>query len=87
MEKEEKSKIIENFRINEKDSGSVEVQVALLTARINHLTEHLNNHPKDFHSRRGLLKMVGKRRRLLRYLMNRKPDVYKDLISKLNLRR
>ncbi|HEU25080.1 MAG: 30S ribosomal protein S15 [Mesoaciditoga sp.] len=87
MEKEEKSKIIENFRINEKDSGSVEVQVALLTARINHLTEHLSNHPKDFHSRRGLLKMVGKRRRLLRYLMNRKPDVYKDLISKLNLRR
>ncbi|MCL4408043.1 MAG: 30S ribosomal protein S15 [Thermotogae bacterium] len=87
MEREEKQNIIESFRLNERDNGSVEVQIALLTSRINHLTQHLNSNPKDFHSRRGLLKMVGKRRRLLRYLMNRKPDVYKELISKLNLRR
>lgn len=87
MEKEEKNSIIESYRINERDNGSVEVQVALITSRINHLSQHLSTNPKDFHSRRGLLKMVGKRRRLLRYLMNNKPDVYKELISKLNLRR
>ncbi len=87
MEKEDKRKIVEAYRIHEGDTGSVEVQVAILTARIAHLTEHLKAHPKDFHSRRGLLKMVGKRRRLLRYLRNRKPTVYKELISKLNLRR
>ncbi len=87
MEKEDKRKIVEAYRIHEGDTGSVEVQVAILTARIAHLTEHLKAHPKDFHSRRGLLKMVGKRRRLLRYLRDRKPTVYKELISKLNLRR
>ncbi len=87
MNKEEKEKIIESYKIHEGDTGSVEVQVALLTARIAHLTEHLKIHPKDFHSRRGLLKMVGKRRRLLRYLRERKPTVYKELIAKLNLRR
>ncbi len=87
MEKEDKKKIVEAYRLHEGDTGSVEVQVAILTARISHLTEHLKVHPKDFHSRRGLLKMVGKRRRLLRYLRDRKPAVYKELIAKLNLRR
>ncbi len=87
MEKKEKEKIIEVYRLHEGDTGSAEVQVALLTVRISHLTEHLKVHPKDFHSRRGLLKMVGKRRRLLRYLRDRKPAVYKELIAKLNLRR
>lgn len=87
MEREEKNGIIESYRINERDNGSVEVQIALITSRINHLSQHLSTNPKDFHSRRGLLKMVGKRRRLLRYLMSNKPDVYKELISKLNLRR
>ncbi|WP_456398969.1 30S ribosomal protein S15 [Mesoaciditoga sp.] len=87
MDKQEKEKIIESYRIHEGDTGSVEVQVALLTSRISHLTEHLKTHPKDFHSRRGLLKMVGKRRRLLRYLRERKPTVYKELIAKLKLRR
>ncbi len=87
MEKKEKEKIIEAYRLHEGDTGSAEVQVALLTVRISHLTEHLKVHPKDFHSRRGLLKMVGKRRRLLRYLRDRKPAVYKELIGKLNLRR
>ncbi len=87
MEKKEKEKIIEAYRLHEGDTGSAEVQVALLTVRISHLTEHLKVHPKDFHSRRGLLKMVGKRRRLLRYLRDRKPTVYKELIGKLNLRR
>ncbi len=87
MERNEKERIIETYQLHEGDTGSVEVQVALLTARIAHLTEHLKVHPKDFHSRRGLLKMVGKRRRLLRYLRERKPNVYKELIAKLNLRR
>jgi|UniRef100_A0A7V3RDM4 small subunit ribosomal protein S15 len=87
MEREEKTKIIESYKIHERDTGSVEVQIALLTTRINHLTLHLKENPKDFHSRRGLLKMVGKRRRLLRYLMNRKPEVYKEIIASLNLRR
>ncbi len=87
MERPEKNGIIESYKIHEGDTGSVEVQVALLTARIKHLTEHLKAHPKDFHSRRGLLKMVGKRRRLLRYLRERKPSVYKELITRLELRR
>ncbi|HBJ81142.1 MAG TPA: 30S ribosomal protein S15 [Pseudothermotoga sp.] len=86
MNQEEKKKIIEQFRINEKDTGSAEVQVAILTARIRHLTEHLKAHPKDFHSRRGLMKMVGRRRKLLRYLRKSNPESYKSLIEKLNLR-
>jgi len=87
VDKEQKQQIIEQFRINEKDTGSVEVQIALLTARINHLTEHLKVHPKDFHSRRGLMKMVGRRRKMLRYLKRVNPESYRNLIEKLNLRK
>ncbi|MGJ8454305.1 30S ribosomal protein S15 [Pseudothermotoga sp. U03pept] len=87
MDQREKQQIIEQFRINEKDTGSVEVQVAILTARIRHLTEHLKNHPKDFHSRRGLMKMVGRRRKFLKYLRKANPDSYRVLIEKLNLRK
>ncbi|KAF2955526.1 30S ribosomal protein S15 [Marinitoga sp. 38H-ov] len=86
LDPEIKNKVIEEFKINEKDTGSVEVQIALLTARIRHLTEHLKTHPKDFHSRRGLMKMVGKRRKMLKYLRKERPEVYKELISKLGIR-
>lgn len=87
MNQEEKQRIIEEFRISEKDTGSVEVQVAILTARIRHLTEHLKLHPKDFHSRRGLMKMVGRRRKFLKYLRKSNPESYKSLIEKLGLRK
>ena len=87
MDKESKAQIIKEFQIHEGDTGSVEVQVALLTARIRHLTDHLKKHPKDYHSRRGLMKMVGRRRKLLKYLRRRKPEVYKELIEKLGLRK
>ena len=82
-----KKEIIEKYGRSETDTGSPEVQVALLTARINHLTEHLRTHKKDFHSRRGLLKLVGQRRGLLDYI--RKQDVvkYRALISELGLRK
>lgn len=85
--KDEKSPIIEKFRIHEKDTGSTEVQVAILTERINRLTEHFKENKKDFHSRRGLLKMVGKRRRLLNYLSRENQEKYKEVIEKLGLRR
>jgi small subunit ribosomal protein S15 len=87
VDKEQKQQIIEQFKISEKDTGSVEVQIALLTSRINHLTEHLKVHPKDFHSRRGLMKMVGRRRKMLRYLKRANPESYRNLIEKLNLRK
>ncbi len=87
MEPEKKEQIIKEFQIHEGDTGSVEVQVALLTARIRHLTEHLKKHPKDYHSRRGLMKMVGRRRKFLKYLRKKKPEVYKELIEKLGLRK
>ncbi|MCD6363625.1 MAG: 30S ribosomal protein S15 [Synergistetes bacterium] len=87
LSKEEKESIIKEYRIHESDTGSPEVQVALLTARIRHLTEHLKQHPKDFHSRRGLFKMVGKRRRLLAYLKDKDPRRYFELIRRLGLRR
>jgi len=87
VDKEQKQQIIEQFKISEKDTGSVEVQIALLTARINHLTGHLKVHPKDFHSRRGLMKMVGRRRKMLRYLKRANPESYRNLIEKLNLRK
>jgi small subunit ribosomal protein S15 len=87
VDKEQKQQIIEQFKISEKDTGSVEVQIALITARINHLTEHLKVHPKDFHSRRGLMKMVGRRRKMLRYLKRANPESYRNLIEKLNLRK
>lgn len=84
---EQKKEIIATNRRDDKDTGSPEVQVALLTVRINELTEHLRTHTKDFHSRRGLLMMVGKRRRLLQYLNKVNHDRYKSLIEKLGLRR
>ena len=87
MTKERKNEILTSFARADKDTGSVEVQVALLTERINELTEHLKVHKKDNHSRRGLLIMVGKRKRLLRYLESKDVERYSDLISKLNLRK
>jgi len=85
--KEEKKVIIENFRIHESDTGSPEVQIAMLTKRINQLTEHLKQHKKDFHSRRGLLQMVGKRRALLNYLKEKDIERYRNLLEKLELRK
>lgn len=82
-----KQEIILSFGQTENDTGSPAVQVALLTARINHLTEHFKVHAKDFHSRRGLLKMVGKRKALLNYIKNRDIDEYRELIAKLGLRK
>jgi len=84
---EAKTKMIEEFRIHERDTGSADVQIALLTQRINHLTEHLQKNLKDHSSRRGLLKMVGQRRRLLDYLHNADADRYRALTSKLKLRK
>jgi small subunit ribosomal protein S15 len=84
---ESKSKTIAEFRIHEKDTGSADVQVALLTQRINHLTEHLQVHKKDHSSRRGLLMMVGQRRRLLEYLKSRDFQRYQAVTQKLNLRK
>lgn len=87
MTKERKTEILGSYARAEKDTGSVEVQVALLTERINELTEHLKVHKKDNHSRRGLLIMVGKRKRLLRYLESKDVERYRDLIAKLNIRK
>ncbi|MGQ9475873.1 MAG: 30S ribosomal protein S15 [Actinomycetota bacterium] len=87
LSSEEKQSIIQEFRTHEKDTGSAEVQIALLTKRIEELTEHLKVHRKDHHSRRGLLKMVGKRRRLLNYLREKDVDRYRQLIERLGLRR
>jgi small subunit ribosomal protein S15 len=85
--KDEKQQVIEQYGMNEKDSGATEVQIALLTSRIQHLTEHLRTHKKDHHSRRGLLKMVGQRRRLLKYLKRKDLDGYRELLQKLGLRK
>ena len=84
---EKKQAIIEKYATKPGDTGSPEVQVAVLTARIQELTEHLKEHPKDHHSRRGLLKMVGKRRNLLGYLKEKDIERYRDLIGKLGLRK
>jgi len=83
----DKVEIIGKFKIHEKDTGSSNVQVALLTKRINDLTNHFKVHPKDHHSRRGLLKMVGQRRRLLNYLKRKDPGQYRTLIQELGLRK
>lgn len=83
----DKQQLIEEYATGEHDSGSPEVQVALLTARIEHLTEHLKTHSKDHHSRRGLLQLVGRRRRLLKYLQRTDVDRYRALIKRLGLRR
>ncbi len=82
-----KEVVIREHRTHEGDTGSPEVQVAVLTRRIAHLTEHLREHKHDYHSRRGLLKMVGKRRRLLKYLQKKDVERYRSLIAKLGLRR
>ena len=87
MTKERKLEIINQYKRDEKDTGSSEVQIALLTERINELTEHLKVHKKDNHSRRGLLKMVGKRRNLLNYLAKKDEAKYKELVEKLGLRK
>ena len=87
MTKERKQEIINQFRRDEKDTGSSEVQIALLTERINELTEHLKVHKKDNHSRRGLLKMVGARRSLLKYLSDKNVQRYRDIVEKLGLRK
>jgi small subunit ribosomal protein S15 len=84
---DKKREIVSRFGRGENDTGSAEVQVALLTERINELTEHLRGHRKDHHSRRGLLMLVGKRRRLLQYLQRTDLDRYRDLIKELGLRR
>jgi small subunit ribosomal protein S15 len=83
---EEKTEIIEDFRIHETDTGSPEVQVSILTRRINQLTEHHKIHKHDMHSRRGLLMLVGQRRRLLAYLSKKSPERYRNLIARLGLR-
>ena len=87
MTAERKQEIINTFRRDEKDTGSSEVQIALLTERIKELTEHLKVHKKDNHSRRGLLKMVGKRRSLLNYLEKNDAEKYREIVEKLDLRR
>jgi small subunit ribosomal protein S15 len=84
---EEKRSLVEKFRTHEKDCGSAEVQIALLTKRISDLTEHFRSHSKDHHSRRGLMKLVGQRRRLLNYLSGKDPERYKKIIRDLNLRK
>ena len=83
----ERKAIISDYSRHEKDTGSTEVQVALMTARIKELTEHFKTHTKDHHSRRGLLKLVGRRRRLLEYLRKREPEGYKNLIARLGIRK
>ena len=87
MTKERKQEIINEFKREENDTGSSEVQIALLTERINELTEHLKVHKKDNHSRRGLLQMVGKRRNLLNYLAKKDLDKYREITEKLNIRK
>lgn len=87
MQKDEKTAIIEKYRLSETDTGSPEVQIAILTKRISDLTEHLKTHKKDHHSRRGLFKMVGHRRNLLNYLMKTDIERYRAIIDKLGIRK
>jgi small subunit ribosomal protein S15 len=87
LQKAQKDDIVESYRTHDTDTGSPEVQIALLTERINGLIEHLREHPHDHHSRRGLLKLVGRRRRLLAYLNSKDSDRYRTLIARLGLRR
>lgn len=82
-----RKEIIDNYRLHEKDTGSPEVQVALLSARIEYLTEHFKTHKKDHHSRRGLLKLVGQRRRLLEYMKEKDVERYRTVIGRLGLRK
>ncbi len=87
LKKDTKNSVIEANKLHEKDTGSPEVQIAILTARINELTEHLKKNPNDHHSRRGLLKMVGNRRNLLNYLIKVDINRYRAIIEKLNIRK
>jgi len=87
MEKDRKQDLIGEFKLHDSDTGSPEVQIALLSERIKYLTEHFKTHKKDHHSRRGLLKMVGHRRRLLDYLKSRNVDRYKEIIQRLGIRK
>lgn len=87
LTKEKKTDVIDNFKVHVKDTGSPVVQIALLTEKINYLAEHLKAFSKDFHSRRGLLMMIGKRRRLLAYLKKSDPKKYQETIDKLDLRK
>ena len=87
LRKEEKTAVIEENRLHDTDTGSPEVQIAILTKRINELTEHIKVHPKDHHSRRGLLKMVGHRRNLLNYLQKKDIERYRAIIAKLGIRK
>ena len=87
MTPEEKTQIIKDFEMHEGDTGSPEVQIALLTSRIEYLTEHFKIHAKDFHSRTGLLKLVGQRRKLLNYLKKKDIQRYRDILKRLNLRK
>ena len=87
LEKDQKAAIVEEYRLHDKDTGSPEVQVAILTERINQLIEHLKSHKSDHHSRRGLLKLVGQRRRHLRYLTGQKVSRYQSIITRLGLRK
>jgi small subunit ribosomal protein S15 len=87
LSKDRKTGIIDSYRTHEGDTGSPEVQVALLSERISYLTEHFKTHAKDHHSRRGLLKLVGQRRRLLDYLKSKNSDRYADLIKRLGIRK
>ena len=85
--KEQKAKIIEEFKVNARDTGSAEVQIAILTERINLLGEHFKLHKRDFHSRRGLLSLVGTRRKLLNYLKKKDTKKYEEVLEKLSLRK
>ena len=87
LQKELKAKVIDNFKTHSKDTGSAAVQVAVITEKINQLNEHFKLHRKDFHSRRGLLMLIGKRRRLLNYLQKKDPKKYEATIDKLSLRK
>jgi small subunit ribosomal protein S15 len=87
LETEKKQEVIKKFQGHENDTGSAEVQIALLTTRIIYLTEHFRSHKKDFHSRRGLLKIVNQRRKLLDYLKNKDVERYKKILQELNLRK
>ncbi len=87
LTKDDKSNLLQDYKRHETDTGSPEVQVAILTRRISYLTEHFKVHKKDHHSRRGLLKLVGQRRRLLDYLKNKDWEAYKNLIEKLGIRK
>ena len=87
LTKDKKTDVIDNFKVHAKDTGSPVVQIALLTEKVNYLAEHLKSYSKDFHSRRGLLMMIGKRRRLLAYLKKSDPKKYQETIDKLDLRK